>query len=93
VKTILVFLVTIITAASPSELWAVGRSRDWDHSFILRGDGTRWTVTFEEPSGFLGDISALPTGEAWAVSTGGVLHLDGADWKSVPTAQWDWWSL
>jgi hypothetical protein len=77
---------TSVSALSARNIWAVGSFVDGGSgNLILHWDGTSWT---REAAGTgidtqLGDVSALPTGEAWAVGESSILHRDGSGWTKA----------
>lgn len=88
-----------VSGTSPSDVWAVGFSRQFpfdERSVILRWDGAAWTLTAAPSLGkqdALVGVSALSANNAWAV--GGtvdysskqqsfILRWDGVAWNVVP---------
>ena len=92
-------VLSAVSATSASNAWAVGAagSRRWEHTVILRWNGTRWSkVASPDPGSFgssLSAVSATSRTSAWAVgiyrgssafaSTALILHWNGTDWSKA----------
>lgn len=80
-----------VAGSSTSDVWAVGLQPG--NSLIMHWDGTCWTVSYNQPVGYLRDTSVVSASDAWAV--GGTswwnpshtlaLHWDGTSWTQVTT--------
>jgi PASTA domain-containing protein len=79
---------TSVSAISASNIWAVGNYVDGRDGtvLILHWDGTSWTRQTVGVStvGSSLEVSALPSGEAWAVGGRTILHRDGSGWVQTP---------
>ncbi len=86
-----------LTAISPNDIWAVGRSGA--QALALHWDGTLWAIvpTPDISGSSLNGIDALSSNDIWAVGSYGdftreqtlVLHWDGSRWSQVPSPSMD----
>jgi hypothetical protein len=87
-----------ISAASPSDIWAVG-ARITDNGFTIswdtlaeHWDGSQWARTVALPVGqtLLG-VDAVASNDVWAVGRDDygplIVHYDGSSWSRVPTPE------
>jgi hypothetical protein len=81
-----------VDVLSPSDVWAVGYSRDRDvyewHPFAAHWDGAAWTVTdvpdLPNGAGIIEGVTAVAADDVWAVGSGGLIwHWDGTGWSMV----------
>jgi hypothetical protein len=86
------FFLEKVSGASATSVWAVGHTEEASGSgVILHWDGSTWTSAEALALAPLYGISALPSGEAWAVgnlgqppegaSQGVIVHFDGTTWQ------------
>lgn len=94
---------TAVSAASPSDVWAVGNTYSYDddadwRALIKHWDGQRWTRTPGpqvpgRESLYLNGVAAVGPDDAWAVgdllddSASLIAHWDGRSWLTVASPQ------
>jgi len=73
---------TSVSAVSATDVWAAGEYTDGGHAtpLILHWDGSTWAPQAIGTGDTTYAVTALPSGEAWAVGGGTILHRDGGGW-------------
>ena len=72
---------TSVSAVSATDVWAAGEYLDGHATpLILHWDGSAWTPQTTGPGDTTGAVTALPSGEAWAVGGRTILHRDSNGW-------------
>jgi hypothetical protein len=79
--------VTSISASSPNDAWATGGLYTPDGPVIaLHWNGRKW-VAIATPGGVgLGAVASVSPTDAWALSSGGIAHWNGARWADSVAA-------